>query len=182
MLDDDDSSLPFLNAVFPSIAIAAMLATAYALLLYKASRHHRHQLLDRRNMFISTLISVNVVYILCYFCLYMLLAFLDNPLVTFSTYFIIVIAILCWFYLLLMSGTFSIHVAQVIKMIAIQSKVTKCLLIALIIFIAVIVGVASTRIYTIIIIIFYVIIVLSKVISSQLYIASYITFLPGRLD
>ena len=128
VLADVDHNMPYVHAVFSSFAIIMMLATAFALFIYKARWHHRHQLLAIHNMFISTSISVNVVYILCYFCLYMLLAFLDNPLVTFSTYVIIVIAIFGWFHFLLMSITIgSIHVLQVCKIIANQSKATKFL-------------------------------------------------------
>ena len=181
VLSDDDHNMPYVHAVFSSIAIATWLAPAYVLITYNAMQYCRHQLLARRNKVISILISVNVFYILCYFCLYMLLAFLDNPLVTFSTYFIIIIAIFGWFHFLLMSIILaSIHVLKVCRMIANQSKAAKLLISIFMYLTGLIAGCIS--IYGFVLIMLYVAAILVNFTSSQLSQVILISFLVGLIS
>ena len=92
VLAEEDSNLPYILAGFSSFAIVALFVIATGVFLYKLKQIRRFTP-EYFSFLIAASFSVNIIYILCYFSPFMFLAFLHNPLVTFSTYFMVIISI-----------------------------------------------------------------------------------------
>ena len=69
--------LPYMHATISYLLIGAMLIVAIVFLIYKR----------KMNICIATSISINVIYVMCYFFPAMLLAFIHDPLLTIFTCF-----------------------------------------------------------------------------------------------
>lgn len=96
---DGDHYLPYLLAGSSSFAIGTMLVVAYGLVFYKTFKIFKA---GQGTDFVKTYIKItasiliSIVYIFCYFSPFMLLAFLHDPLITFSTYFLLLFALVNW--------------------------------------------------------------------------------------
>lgn len=102
VLEDEDHYLPYLYAWFSSFAVAALFTCTIFICIYKV-RKVRNATPPvgptyLHSFAIGTLLSVNVIYILCCFAPIMILAFINSPLVTFSIYSIILIIFATVFY------------------------------------------------------------------------------------
>ena len=103
VLEDEDHYLPYLYAGFSSFAVAVLFTCSIFICIYKVRRvrnatppvgpTYLHIFV------IGTILSVNVIYILCCFAPMMILAFINSPLVTFSIYSIILITFATFFYI-----------------------------------------------------------------------------------
>ena len=104
VLPDEDRNMPYVFAAFSGATIVGLFVVGAEIWLYKLTQLrsiNSDNLSTRRfkfeamciSMSAKIIISVNIIYILCYFSPFMILAFLHDPLVTFSTYFLIIIGI-----------------------------------------------------------------------------------------
>ena len=96
VLPNEDRNMPYVFAGFSGITAYALLAIGGGIWYYQLIRQIR---IFRSNVnhfivYCKIFISVNIIYILSYFSPFMILAFLHDPLATFSTYFLIIIGIL----------------------------------------------------------------------------------------
>ena len=186
VLNDDDHNMPYVNAAFSGSAIAAMIVITYACFVYKAGQlqcyKNKDKLPEYRSFVMATLISMNILYILCYFCLYMLLAFLNDPLVSFSTYFIIMLANVSWF-LFLFIGML-LFVLVITKLMIIKSKVARSLIAVLLMIICLIVGTLSVYAFGLLMIYLgvTVVVVLGNFSSSHLLQVLLLSFLIGMIS
>ena len=90
VLHDEDHYLPYLYAGFSSFAVAALFVCSFVICIYKARRVRNPTPPMSPTYFsgliIGTSFSVSIVYILCCFAPLMILAFINNPSLTFSIY------------------------------------------------------------------------------------------------
>ena len=94
ILHDDDLYLPYLHAACSWVAIIGLYATwiAIAIYVYKKKKEDVNKV-KVVNPLTASLVSLNVIYLVCYFSPFMLLAFIHDPLVTTLTYCMIVLFI-----------------------------------------------------------------------------------------
>lgn len=186
VLDDSDRNMPYVNAAFSGSAIVVMLIVAYACCIYKARRlqcnKNKLKQPDIRSFVIATAISINILYILCYFCLYMLLAFLNDPLVTFLTYFVIIFAFVSWFLLWFIGALLLATDGK--KLVANKSEVARCLISLLLMLTLLIVGLPSLYAFGLVIVYLAVTLVIAvgNFSSSHLLQIVLISFLIGLIS
>ena len=186
VLDDSDHSMPYVNAGFSGSAIIVMLVIVYAGCIYKARQlqcyKSNNMQPEYRSFVIATSLSINILYILCYFCPYMLLAFLNDPLVTFLTYFMIIFATVCWFLLWFISIFLFITGGN--KLIANQSIEAKRLILVLLMLTFMIVAVFSIYAFGLVVLYFVVTfaVVLENFSSTHLLQVVLISFLIGLIS
>ena len=104
ILHDDDLFLPYLHVACSWLAIIGLYATciAIAVYFYKTKKEDINE--DKViNHLIASIIALNIIYIVCYFSPFMLLAFIRDPLVTTLTYCMIMVFIftITWLEILL---------------------------------------------------------------------------------
>ena len=104
ILHDDDLNLPYLHVACSWLAIIGLYATCITIAIYFLKKKKEDiNIVIIMNHFTASAVSLNVIYIICYFSPFMLLAFIRDPLVTTLTYCTIVffIVVLIWPYTLL---------------------------------------------------------------------------------
>ena len=101
------NKLPIMHGIFSLLAIAiGFILTQKILSDNSTVREGYHE--EQRHLRIPVaVISVNIIYIGCYFLPYMLLAFIHDPILTVFTYFMVVLFIVCVYLICL--GVFNLH-------------------------------------------------------------------------
>ena len=101
--------LPYLHATLSYLLIGTLLTLAIGYSIFSICKH-------KKSIFIATSISVNIIYILCYFFPSMLLAFIHDPLLTIFTFFMAIVGI-AFIYVLIWSFGLNILTNTVRKLI-----------------------------------------------------------------
>ena len=101
------NKLPIVHAVLSLLAVAVGFILTQKILSDNAKVRRDHYEVQKELRLPIAVISVNIIYIGCYFLPYMLLAFMHNPLVTAFTYFMLVLFIVCVY--LICQGVFNLH-------------------------------------------------------------------------
>ena len=95
VLPDEAKYLPYIFAVFSVVTVITSIVVVTGIWLHKLRKIKRFKSeVNRRSVLFGMIISLEIMHILCYFSPFMVLAFLHDPLVTFSTYFMIIMGIL----------------------------------------------------------------------------------------
>ena len=101
--------LPYLHATLSYLLIGTLLTLAIGYSIFSICKR-------KKSIFITTSISVNIIYILCYFFPSMLLAFIHDPLLTIFTFFMAIFGI-AFIYALIWSFGLNILTNTVRKLI-----------------------------------------------------------------
>ena len=100
VFDDYDRNMQYIHAAFSGSGIVIMLLFALGYQYYRVWMNYEEQPGDLQGIskaticnviaLFTTSISINIIYILCYFLPFMLLAFLHDPVATVITYFFVI--------------------------------------------------------------------------------------------
>ena len=101
------NKLPIVLAVLSLLAVAIGFILTQKILSDNSKVRRNHYEVQKELRLPIAVISVNIIYIGCYFLPYMLLAFMHDPLVTAFTYFMMALFIVCVY--LICQGVFNLH-------------------------------------------------------------------------
>ena len=101
------NKLPIMHGIFSLLAIAVGFILTQKILSDNSTVRKEYHEEQRQLRIPVAVITVNIIYIGCYFLPYMLLAFIHNPILTVFTYFMVVLFIFCVYIICL--GVFNLH-------------------------------------------------------------------------
>ena len=98
VLHDDDLYAPYMYLACSWLPVLTLFAIAFGLLAYKKGHYVKNG--------IALMISVDIIYLMCYFSPFIVLAFIHDPLVTTLMYFIslLLFVILVWLFFKIMKA------------------------------------------------------------------------------
>ena len=103
ILHDDDLYLPYLHVACSWVAIIGLCTTCIVIAIYYyMKKKEDNNMVKVINHLTASVISLNVIYIICYFFPFMLLAFIRDPLITTLTYCMIVLFIVIPMWLIIL--------------------------------------------------------------------------------
>ena len=106
-IENYHDKLPIVHAVFSLLAVAIGFTLTQKILSGNSKVRRDHYEVQKELRLPIAVISVNIIYIGCYFLPYMLLAFIHDPLVTAFTYFMVALFIICVY--LIFQGVFNLY-------------------------------------------------------------------------
>lgn len=98
------NKMPIVHAIFSLLGIVIGFVITQIILFVNSKNDNKENQELRLPM---AVVSVNIIYIGCYFLPYMLLAFIHNPLLTMFTYFMVMLLVACVYLICL--GAWSLH-------------------------------------------------------------------------